>query len=53
MRLPRRTERKPVLAALFVIMTVISGLSAATVQAAHAANAGVRPNKIAGWTATA
>jgi hypothetical protein len=48
MRLPRRTERKPVLAALFVIMMVISGLSAATVQAAHAANAGVRPNKIGG-----
>jgi hypothetical protein len=48
MRLPRRTERKPVLAALFVIMMVISGLSAATAQAAHAANAGVRPNKIGG-----
>jgi hypothetical protein len=37
-----------VLAALFVIMMVISGLSAATAQAAHAANADVRPNKIGG-----
>jgi hypothetical protein len=33
---------------LLLIMGLISGLSVATTQAAHAAGAGVRPNKIGG-----
>jgi hypothetical protein len=36
----------PVLALLFVIVTLTSGLSVATTPAAHASNPGVRPNAI-------
>ena len=48
MRMPRRAERKLVLAVLFVVVTLIAGLSTATARAAPAANAGVHPNKIGG-----
>ena len=48
MRMPRRRGRLPVLTVLFVITTLISGLSVAATQSAHAASAGVRPNKVGG-----
>src|SRR5689334_883117 len=48
MRMPRRAERKLVLAVLFVVVTLIAGLSTATARAAPAAAAGVHPNKIGG-----
>ena len=46
MRTQRRVGRMSALSVLFVIMTLIVGLSSATTQAARAANAGVRPNKV-------
>jgi hypothetical protein len=46
MRTQRRVGRVSALSVLFVIMTLIVGLSSATTQAAWAATAGVRPNKI-------
>src|SRR5262249_56741288 len=48
MRMPRRRGRMPALTVIFVITTLISGLIAAAAQSAHAANAGVRPNKVGG-----
>src|SRR5690242_12105645 len=48
MRLSRRSGRMPALAVLFVVVTLIAGLSTATARAAPAANAGVHPNKIGG-----
>ena len=46
MRTQRRVGRVSALSVLFVIMTLIVGLSSATTQAARAATAGVRPNKV-------
>ena len=46
MRTQRRVGRTSALSVLFVIMTLIVGLTSATTQAARAANAGVRPNKV-------
>jgi len=46
MRMRRPAGRVPALAVLFVSVMLILGLSAATTGAAHAASAGVRPNKV-------
>ena len=48
MRMRQRRWTTPILTVLFLITALISGLSVATTQAAHAASAGVRPNKVGG-----
>jgi hypothetical protein len=48
MRMSRRRGRLPVLMVLFVITTLISGLSVAATQSAPAANPASSPNKVGG-----
>ena len=48
MRTHRRGGRVPALSVLFMSVTLVLGLSAVTTGTAHAASAGVRPNKVGG-----